>query len=406
MRGAVSAFAAVAAGIVAALLVEGRREEPRPAPGPRRLTVAFSGDDEGRLEPCGCSPSMLGGLSRRPARLAASAEPGVPMVRIAGGRLGEGDSEYDVRKLDVILSALDTMEYRLLPWVHGIGRIRVTAAGVEVEVAPFGHAGLDERSARSILTGTGPLVILVLPGGDAPTARRVAGELGRPVLVLHAGGSTDPRDGDAVPGRVAFAPFPAHGKYVGFAHLAGDGAEAVWTVEYKAVLHEFPEDPAIVALKADFLAEMRRGNFLARFSNDARFAVTDAPPSDDRFVGNEACATCHADASRSWTESRHAKAMSSLRATGDDADPGCTNCHVVGYGTGRGFIDDKTTPRLADVGCESCHGARGRHVDARRAGTMDTRRPSAGESSCLRCHDGEHDPDFEFATRWPRIAHK
>ena len=57
---------------------------------PDLIAVAFTGEDHGQFEPCGCSEGMLGGLARRPARLAAFVEPGVPFVAVSGGGLVTG----------------------------------------------------------------------------------------------------------------------------------------------------------------------------------------------------------------------------------------------------------------------------------------------------------------------------
>jgi hypothetical protein len=375
-----------------------------PPPASRRVTVAFTGEDEGRLEPCGCTPAMLGGLARRPARIAASREPGVRMVVVAGGSLVEGKSDYDRLRLRVVVDALRSM-----------GCVAFSPSAVEI-----GDASGDRGARVTLLTAGEDLArvlvylratlppgspLVMLTDADAPAARALAAGAAGPTLVLYAGGVTDPRDDDATSGPVAVAPYPAHGKYVGFAHLSGEGADAVWTIEYRPVVPDLPEDPAIVKMKAAVLDEMRAADFVAKFAGDARFAVGGASKTIAGFAGNEACAQCHADAARAWTSSRHAQAMASLRATGDDADPGCVKCHVVGYGTGRAFVSEKKTPQFVDVGCEACHGPRATHVEARRAGKADERSAPAGERSCAACHDGEHSPDFDFAAAWPRIAH-
>jgi hypothetical protein len=86
---AVLAAATFALGLARCALVVTDAPPPPPTRPPAMpqgellLTVAFMGDDHGELEPCGCTQGMLGGLARRPARLDASREPGVPMVVVA-----------------------------------------------------------------------------------------------------------------------------------------------------------------------------------------------------------------------------------------------------------------------------------------------------------------------------------
>jgi hypothetical protein len=420
----------------------GRHLGVRTAPAAKpRLTVVFTGEDLGRLEPCGCTPAMLGGLARRPARIEASREPGVPTVYVSGGNLVEGSGEYDRMRLRVILRVLASTgcaayapSMRDLelgrgdaayaardvgvafastvapPVVEPLqGTVAAAADGIPVRVVGIadaaGRGDVRRRllKVRGALPAGAPLVALTDFPGVAAASSRVA-DVGGPTLVLVTAGITDPRDSDATGGPVAVAPYPAHGKYVGLAHLYGEGDDATWVVEYRPVLHDLPEDPAIVRMKTELLDEMRAADFVAKSSRDARFAVGDLPAGDD-LAGGAACADCHPSAARAWKDSRHSHAMESLRATGDDADPGCVRCHVVGYGREGGFVSPAKTPQLADVGCEACHGPHGDHAKAHREHRPATNRPPAGERSCAGCHDGEHNPEFDFTEAWPRIAH-
>jgi hypothetical protein len=413
----------LAALLVVAIVACSRRDEPATAPsGPTRLVVAFTGEDLGRIEPCGCTSAMLGGLARRPARLRTCVEPGVPFAYVSGGRLVAGADEYDRLRLRTILRALRVMDCATYSPADeryfGLDRVAAMAREAGVPTAIDGPVKLPTGEvaayALGVITWNGAQIgaaraklpagaaLVVLTDADLGAARELARDVAGPTLVLYAAGRAEPRDADVTPGGVAVAPYPARGEFVGVARLVGDA----WTVEYRPVLHDLPEDPTLVAQRMAHLAEMRAEEIVRKSATSARFAVgATTPPGDDRFVGNESCATCHAAAAKTWAASKHAKAMASLVATGDDVDPGCVRCHVVGYGTGRGFVDAKATSRLADVGCEACHGPREDHVAARRDLRVDPRRASAGEGSCLGCHDSEHDPNFDFATYWPRIAH-
>lgn len=85
---------------------------------------------------------------------------------------------------------------------------------------------------------------------------------------------------------------------------------------------------------------------------------------------------------------------------GRQHDPECVECHVVGLREHTGFRDPKATPNLAGVGCEMCHGpgnVHGRYTD-RPYGRVHMPR-------CERCHDDEHDPDYDAAKAYEKIKH-
>jgi hypothetical protein len=90
------------------------------------------------------------------------------------------------------------------------------------------------------------------------------------------------------------------------------------------------------------------------------------------YVGVEGCESCHKLVVASWQKGAHAKAFDSLKPgkrggakkkAGLDpekdytTDKKCLGCHSTGYGAKGGFKDVATTPKMAGVSCEACHGA-------------------------------------------------
>lgn len=113
------------------------------------------------------------------------------------------------------------------------------------------------------------------------------------------------------------------------------------------------------------------------------------------------CAECHTDRHSDWMATRHAGALETLTKIGMDKNPECLKCHTVGYGIETGFQDAATTPLLANVQCESCHGPAAQHV----ANPNDlTKRPVLTESAnlCGGCHSGYHHPTLE---NWSTALH-
>ena len=99
---------------------------------------------------------------------------------------------------------------------------------------------------------------------------------------------------------------------------------------------------------------------------------TSALAGDHAYVGVKKCKTCHLKEWKSWQTTKMAQTFEVLKpgersdakvAAGLDpeadytTDASCLKCHVTGFGEEGGFVDIETTPNLAAVGCEMCHGA-------------------------------------------------
>lgn len=100
---------------------------------------------------------------------------------------------------------------------------------------------------------------------------------------------------------------------------------------------------------------------------------------EHEYVGSKKCKVCHLKEWKSWSETKMAKAFEVLRPgeraeekKGANLDPDkdytkdetCLRCHTTGHGKPGGFVDEATTPDLAGVGCEMCHGAGGTYIQS------------------------------------------
>ena len=105
------------------------------------------------------------------------------------------------------------------------------------------------------------------------------------------------------------------------------------------------------------------------------------------YVGTEGCIECHEEIHTSWTATRHAAAFETLIIEGEQENPACLPCHTLGYGESSGFVDFATTPELANVQCESCHGPGSHHAaDADNVGIN----VDLNATLCGRCHQSCH----------------
>lgn len=147
----------------------------------------------------------------------------------------------------------------------------------------------------------------------------------------------------------------------------------------------------------------------------ALIAPTAARAAEFEYIGTKNCKKCHLKQYKSWETTKMAttfevlmpgaraeqKTAAGLDPTVDyTTDEACVKCHVTGYGKPGGFVDIETTPELAGVGCETCHGPGGTYVsdplmslknkeykkaDVVAAGMVAT----VTEEQCLGCHNTE-----------------
>ncbi len=86
------------------------------------------------------------------------------------------------------------------------------------------------------------------------------------------------------------------------------------------------------------------------------------PPAGQTYIGVDRCAPCHFERMMQWEEDKHSKTFEILTEK-YQKDPQCLDCHATGYGMPTGFKDLKSTPDLANNGCENCHGPGSKHEE-------------------------------------------
>lgn len=143
--------------------------------------------------------------------------------------------------------------------------------------------------------------------------------------------------------------------------------------------------------------------------------VAAVPAEEYSYVGVQGCKKCHMKEWKSWSLTSMAQAFESLKpgvaaeaklSAGLDpeadytADDNCVPCHVTGYGKPGGFVDFDSTPDLAGIGCEVCHGPGGTYTqdeymslrnrkykkeEVVAVGMVDT----VSAEQCTACHNSE-----------------
>ena len=395
-------------------------------------TVVLSGDADGYLAPCGCTSPMQGGMKRR----ATALHDGERMVRLDNGGLAGGLDRQHVLKAETAAQALARAHVDAANLNAADARLGVGAA---LSLARLSGGRLVSTSLRPSATvpvpawrESGPFLI----GGATVRPDALAGGLRESALAPEAAAERLVReaegrdlapvllfDGDReqaaalarrapalrlVTYRATGRP-PSSLDAVGTCALASPGERGkgvmrlVWRDDrfvlatLQTLGPEVPDDPAAKALYEGYLRQVTREGLLDKTPH----------VSPKGFSGSERCGSCHGAAARVWRASGHAHALATLEAKGNGRDPDCVPCHVVGL-SAKGaeptlaFRSREATPRLADVGCESCHGAGAAHS----ANPFKVVPQKVGAASCRPCHSLENSPNFDFATYWAKIRHK
>lgn len=143
------------------------------------------------------------------------------------------------------------------------------------------------------------------------------------------------------------------------------------------------------------------------------------------FTGARTCQTCHSDIYASWQKTPHASALKTLVEKGMQYDPSCLKCHTVGFSKDNGFYNTSQSRPMANVQCESCHGAGAEHADtqnyirnrsinalkgAERTAYMQRARSvvpakEVSASTCLECHTPDNDDHFVYDEKVHKVNH-
>ena len=229
------------------------------------------------------------------------------------------------------------------------------------------------------------------------------------------------------------------GKYVGVVGVFRTN-KPVQPFELRYQLVEMTEDFAtpegqdanqpVDKLMEEYTLELKRDNYLGKYAQRKHPMQAAAVGKMPKYVGSERCISCHPSAGKVWEHSDHSHAYKTLaelakRPSNREYDPECIVCHTVGFGYQTGFTSADATPKLKNVGCESCHGPGSLHTndynDPVQLALMNPWKPAKDETPdqktrrlrriddfCQKCHDTENDVTWTeggFERKWPKIVH-
>jgi len=213
-------------------------------------------------------------------------------------------------------------------------------------------------------------------------------------------------------------------------------------VEFKTPADKQAANPGVQLLEA-YTKELKDKDFLSRYPQALLplQVVHEKKRFHPQFIGSSRCKTCHESEYEVWDTSRHANAFPTLSEHPKAKPPHnrqfdgeCVVCHTTGFGYQTGYRDEKRTPHLFGVGCETCHGPGSMHADEPgnkdhrlalspwkadpkdylTAKAVEEKEPSIPVAEravadkvfrlCIQCHDTDNDHNFKLE-KWHIIGH-
>ncbi|MHC4240714.1 MAG: hypothetical protein ACYSUC_13370, partial [Planctomycetota bacterium] len=297
------------------------------------LTVFLTGNELGKLKPCGCSGGQLGGFDRRAAILGRV--PPLSRMIVDTGSFVETDSKQDQIKFDVIVEALSRLDYDVVnltekdiemaqgrdmlvpngtgsPFniisVHDSadenlparykkqfslknGNLAVTVASFDPESAPI-------ETVRGLFAPT-PFVqttnILILNRCDAPILDSIA-QLGIVDCLVCPSESDEPQVTGEPNKRPLVISVGRYGKYVTKLQIRPNRAGGKPNLRFSPVdVNEgLPGQQSLVELYKDYQQFVKAAELL---EDQPRYPL----PNGLEYVGSESCKTCHQYEYEKWS---------------------------------------------------------------------------------------------------------
>ncbi|MBI4847455.1 MAG: hypothetical protein HY808_02605 [Nitrospirae bacterium] len=362
------------------------------------LTVLYTGSLQGELEPCGCSPKTdFGGVARLAGYISENEKNLSPYLLVDSGNFSGDDTPQGRLKTGAMLKAFNMMNYDAvalmkkeklspddfispllqkykIPAVSNARSIPVIRGMANINIG-FAPADYQKGKLNILLTDTPVSGLKDVKGWD--------------VIISSSG---EILEGPIkIDGAIVAAGYPK-GKNLGILTLKimdHTGKLSSFKHRWQPLGNDLKEDAAVRGILNDYDSQVAK-----LFKESVR------PQAQTTYLGVAKCAECHQPFVESWKNMRHAGAFASLEKVGKSEDPECIKCHVAGFGEEGGFYSIQTTPGLANVQCEVCHGPGMEHL-------ADLEKPlmPVTESVCLKCHTKDNSPDFDYTVYRERTKH-
>lgn len=366
-----------------------------------KINIIYTGNIEGELEPCGCSPKTdFGGMPRTSGYLKKHKDELSPYILLDSGNFSDKNTPQGRLKTEAMLKAFNLIQYdavafsekeKRLPEVFFRQILSEYKIPVVSNLSLYNQSVTVERAGFSINISTAPakhrkdMLNILLTSLSVSDAKLINGW---DVIITSSGEIIN------VPlqtnNTIIVSGYPK-GKKLGILTIQADNAGSVLGFEHRwqSLGNDSIEDERVRSLMTDY--DTKVAQLLKKMEK---------PLTEKTYLGASKCAECHQPFMESWRKTRHAKAFSSLEQAGKSANPECLECHTVGFRENGGFSSAETTPWLSNVQCEACHGLGIEHLS-----DYSKRMKPVTKSVCLRCHTKSSSPDFNYSIYLKKIKH-
>ncbi|GAX60536.1 5'-nucleotidase/2',3'-cyclic phosphodiesterase and related esterases [Candidatus Scalindua japonica] len=417
------------------------------------IHIVFTGEENGYLEPCGCSEGQLGGFAKRQTLINQLRKKDQDLILLSMGDLPGKVGRQEEIKMETALEALGLMDYvahnigekdlnmgiDFLGYLSQISNIEFISSNITglatraLNIKPYvvkeiktnetifkvGILGIvspalieneiQDLEVMDPVLSLKPLLsdlndktdlLILLSHAEMAESVKIAEEYPELELIISGHMVDRPDLYHQKVNNTYIASVGEKGKYVGNISISlqpkqtsEDNNSFSTAIETIALDEKFADSSDIAMLLGIYQQRLQDEELLAQvFKSDH--------PSNLSFTGNDDCALCHNSIFKHWEETGHASAYETLVNAEHEYDPECVACHVIGLNYFSGFETTELTPEMKGVGCESCHGPGSDHKD-----TQSQDYGMVSVENCEICHNPEHSPKFEYKEYWQKIKH-
>lgn len=399
----------------------------------KHITIVYTNDTLGTLQPCGCGGNNTGGVIRRATYIKSVLAEDPNAIIVESGDLAFGvNPTQPTAQLEAVANAFKYMNYAAVgvgpvdlrlndKYYETLNKIGIPVVnvgltehdgafpyiikeinGVKVGIVSFGAVVPEQRNnfdlmkkryqALSEAAKASDVLILLDQGNIASNEwlERNGERLGTPDIVI-GGAVRMPLSEPQWVGKTMVVPTSSQGAYVGRIDIEINGDEKKLTYTRKAIDPAIEENPDVKQIVDDYIKSQKVST-----RNGSSTSAVEAPQP---YYPYQSCVSCHGAEFEQWKTTPHAKALGTL-LTQEKAIPDCLPCHSDMYKRAKRVVVN--ADQIGGVECIACH----EEVLPHGPDMNKKDDPAKIKSRCITCHTKERSPDFDLDKYYEAVRHK